>query len=1006
MIRRVMSFSLLLVLLSILFVMGCDTVTEPESVPDSTPSVDYKLIWSDDFDQTNEIPDPAKWNYDLGYGYGNQNDGWGNDEWQSYTDSSDNVKVENGNLVITARYESDNYIAPGKRDGSITSGRLNTKNKFSMKYGKLQARIKPPQGDGIWPAFWMLGSNFDEISWPYCGEIDIMEMSPLYHDEKTSICTIHWWDEEDGSHQSAQGLRVYNEALANEYHIFEIEWDTQRIIGRIDNMTYFTKVIDSDTMDEFLNDFYVLINIAVGGGYGGAPTDNTSWPQSMYVDWIRAYQGEVNEEPVETFGIFTDTTPVDDGILVGADSEIYVWENTLTQGTILPYEGSNVISFVTAGMNWFGAGIQSNQPIDLSNFSGGNLNFAIKIPSDVTFHIGMNDSGNIEHFVEFPAGETKYGLNRDGDWGMVSIPMSDLAGSVNLELVSYVFMIKEENGTQCQFAIDDIYLNGGGQTQSSITFDKNSYNENENGAALTVTDTGLLSSSVDVSVNCGNESITVAVNFDSNGTGTSAIYFGATDDGSDTIAIQAGNTLTASFTDSSGNSKTTNASITSGGPALGTFGVFTDETPITDGFTIGEDAEIFVWENTLSEGSIDPYEGQNVMAWQTTGVGWFGAGVMANNPIDFSNFTGGNIKFRIKIPASVTFKIGIQDNSSHESYVQFPANQKTYGLVRDGEWGQAVIPVDDITGSVSLRNISYAFTILEESGAQCEMGIDDIYWEESSGYSNVSFDSDTYLENATNATVSVTDENLGNSTVSASVSNGSETISIDVQLNSEGAGSTVINFGLTDDANDTIAISAGDILTVTYSDYNGTIKEDTANIQSSGASDSTLGIYSETHTNPVLNYQSIINSADWSGNSGEPDTESTAVTSVEGTYVLSVNFTDLGHDWGGIAFDFGSAGQDISEYETLVFYLNKTSMPDVVRLGIKFEDTTGGETEVNISSYTPEEVGDWLKYEIPMNAFSSVNLNNMKYLGLWNPSNSSNAMLFGNLYFDNIYLTK
>ncbi len=382
--RRILS-SILLIFIAAFLLVSCDTITDPDPVPDTTPSTNYTLVWADEFDGASSTPDPTNWNYDLGYGYGNNNDGWGNDEWQKYTDSEENVRVEDGNLVITATWDSTNYIVPGKRDGSITSGRINTKNNFSMKYGKIQARIKPPQGAGMWPAFWLLGANYDEVSWPYCGEIDIMEMSPLYHDEKTSICTIHWWDEDENAHLSFQGTKVFNEALANDFHIFEIEWDASRIIGRIDDMTYMTRVLDPDTMDEFMNHFFIIMNIAVGGGYGGAPNNTTPWPQKMYIDWIRAYQKDVSNDDVETFGIFTDTTPVDDRITPGLDAEIYVWENTLLAGGMLPYEGDNVMSWATTGIGWFGMGIQANQPLDLSGFAGGNMNLMIKMPAEVSF---------------------------------------------------------------------------------------------------------------------------------------------------------------------------------------------------------------------------------------------------------------------------------------------------------------------------------------------------------------------------------------------------------------------------------------------------------------------------------------------------------------------------------------------------------------------------------------------------------------------------------------------
>ena len=132
----------------------------------------------------------------------------------------------------------------------------------------------------------------------------------------------------------------------------------------------------------------------------------------------------------------------------------------------------------------------------------------------------------------------------------------------------------------------------------------------------------------------------------------------------------------------------------------------------------------------LAPGSIPPYEGANGISWVTTGVGWFGAGIMSIQPVNLFNFGAGNLKFMIKIPANITFKIGIIDAWNNQNYVTFPANQTTYGLVRNGNWGQASIPAADLRGLyMDLRMLSYEFVILEEQGAQCEFGLDDIYWD-------------------------------------------------------------------------------------------------------------------------------------------------------------------------------------------------------------------------------------------------------------------------------------
>jgi hypothetical protein len=163
----------------------------------------------------------------------------------------------------------------------------------------------------------------------------------------------------------------------------------------------------------------------------------------------------------------------------------------------------------------------------------------------------------------------------------------------------------------------------------------------------------------------------------------------------------------------------------------GTFGIFTDETATNGGLEAGISSEIYVWEGTLIEGTIPPYEGDNVLSWQTAGLGWFGAGIMSMQPLNLFDFGQGHLKFRINIPADVTFKIGIIDAWGNQQYVEFPAYQTTYELVRVGGWGQASIPVSDIRGTlIDLRMLSYAFVILEEQGTACEFALDDIYWDD------------------------------------------------------------------------------------------------------------------------------------------------------------------------------------------------------------------------------------------------------------------------------------
>jgi hypothetical protein len=196
-------------------------------------------------------------------------------------------------------------------------------------------------------------------------------------------------------------------------------------------------------------------------------------PAEMYVDYIRVYewngQGEVHLGPpvaqAGSFGIYTDETSTNGGLEAEVTSRIYVWEGTLTAGSIPPYEGNNVLSWRTAGRGWFGAGVMSIQPLNLFDFGAGHLNFRIKIPANVTFKIGIIDAWGNQSYIPFPAHQTTYGLVRDGEWGQGSIPVADIRGTaMDLRMLSYPFVILEEQGTPCEFAVDDIYWDAGPAT--------------------------------------------------------------------------------------------------------------------------------------------------------------------------------------------------------------------------------------------------------------------------------------------------------------------------------------------------------------------------------------------------------------------------------------------------------------------------------------------------------------------------------------------------------------
>ena len=238
----------------------------------------WKLVWSDEFDEkelnlkkwTRQIlPDPY------------------NDEWQQYFDRKENAYVKDGFLVLKAIHTS-------KRHGEdqYTSARLHTGHKGDWKYGKIAARIQLPYGKGIWPAFWMLGSNINEIGgdtpWPKSGEIDILELYGS-RDDGLVEANIHY---DDNGHKmmGAKAFKLPKGKFAQNFHVFEIEWDKEKIVWLVDGKKYCDVDISAQKYDEFREKFYILLNIAVGGKHAGRPDDSTPFPQYMYVDWVRVYQ--------------------------------------------------------------------------------------------------------------------------------------------------------------------------------------------------------------------------------------------------------------------------------------------------------------------------------------------------------------------------------------------------------------------------------------------------------------------------------------------------------------------------------------------------------------------------------------------------------------------------------------------------------------------------------------------------------------------------------------------
>ena len=251
---------------------------------------DYELVWSDEFD-TNTLG--TNWNVEV-------TDAPYNNELEAYTSCPDNVTIADGNLVLTARRES--Y---GSR--SFTSGRVNSLHKVSFTHGKIEARIKLPHlANGLWPAFWMMGEDFDTVNWPKCGEIDIMEMGMknainTNATDNTVAGTIHWGESIAKHQQYTSGNKTVSQELTDGYHIFTCEWDDDYLKFYIDNdaTPYFTASIKKGFSRSayFHKPYFLIFNLAVGGDFTGIthPADITALPQAgseaqMLVDYVRVYQ--------------------------------------------------------------------------------------------------------------------------------------------------------------------------------------------------------------------------------------------------------------------------------------------------------------------------------------------------------------------------------------------------------------------------------------------------------------------------------------------------------------------------------------------------------------------------------------------------------------------------------------------------------------------------------------------------------------------------------------------
>jgi beta-glucanase (GH16 family) len=253
------------------------------SAPPAPPGSTWQLSWSDEFNAADgSAPDPSKWTLETGGG------GWGNQELEYYTARPQNAHIQNGNLVIMVLQET--YSGPDGVTRNYTSARMKTQKHFSQTYGRFEARLKVPFGQGIWPAFWMLGDDIDQVDWPNCGEIDIMEN--IGKEPATVHGTIHG-PGYSGAGGVTAAFSLPSGRFADDFHVFAVEWEPNAIRFYVDDHLYATQTpaaLPAGTKWVFDHPFFILLNVAVGGSFPGSPDQTSTYPQTMEVDYVRVYR--------------------------------------------------------------------------------------------------------------------------------------------------------------------------------------------------------------------------------------------------------------------------------------------------------------------------------------------------------------------------------------------------------------------------------------------------------------------------------------------------------------------------------------------------------------------------------------------------------------------------------------------------------------------------------------------------------------------------------------------
>ena len=624
----------------------------------------YQLVWEEQFEGTSLNTDV--WNYETGVGVWNTG---ANAELQHYR--AENVAVGpdgegNSALIITARRENFNAYA-------FTSGRIQTRGKVGVKYGKIEARIKlSVLENGLWPAFWMLGT---QNGWPASGEIDILEAGHAEgiansQQDRTLNGALHWQHEGNYAGYGPQwtapaGTNLYD------YNTFTLIWTPSTIQMFLNDLEtpYFEMDISGTDAEEFRDwPHYFVLNLAVGGSFPGItnPTAITApFPAQMFVDYIRVYQREGEGELVvsppttpptgETFGIFTEHPNIAEHFVIDdLVTTLQIWEGSLQPLEDAPlYEGAEALAFrAPAARTWFGFGLNAANGLDLSHFAGGYLHLALRTSSSNNFWIGLSDHNGKEGRIAFNHGSDPYGFQRNGTWQRISIPVAHLlGGGLDMSSLANVFMLGGE-GAVADLLLDDVYFS----------------------------------------------------------TSATVLEHPALNGDRDAPLVLPENKIEADH-----------------------YGIYTENPNVDTALLIDDlNGHIYIWENTLGALSTAPYDGEEVLAFASQGsAGWWGFGVHDDAAADLSHFADGYLHFAVKTTSAESFRIEISGANGTKGHLGFVAGSDPSGFVRDGAWHQVSFPLAPlVAGGLDLSAVPIPFSVTQagNSTSITDLAFDDIVY--------------------------------------------------------------------------------------------------------------------------------------------------------------------------------------------------------------------------------------------------------------------------------------